>query len=407
MVIAQGTINELQKLCESLTFHNRNLQAICDCSEFRRRRNNCSRLQPLSLPSTATVGTSKPNATTDPRIAQTASQKLHPIVCRSLRVKCECHVLQLCLNDLAPYHPPRNDPKGKATSGTQFWFLLSKCVNKDCDYGLPNTVPYLVFTCHPVDVTDTGGGDFNFSDAIYEEILNDDQVERQFYESEDGGETMRFTLQCASSINPGCPTVVSLDKLISDHSWQLKSPRYQLAAHLASSVLSFYASPWIRDWTLQTIQCVRQIASSLPTAWIPHVPVRFPIQTPIGNEARNTELGALGRILLQLGQNEPLCNPSGEDEELVIYRALIDLHANMGKTYCQVVRNCIQKWSANGFDLMQKDNLREFKQDLEALEWLVEEYTPRIPVRNYYSFTPVALFSTFNNADFIEQALGY
>jgi hypothetical protein len=227
--------------------------------------------------------------------------------------------------------------------------------------------------------------------SIYE-IRNDARFERQFYESEDDGGGIRFTLQCAYGTNPGCPTVVSLDKLISDPSWQLKSPRYQLAAHLANSILSFYASPWIRDWTLQTIQCIRQIASSLPTAWIPHVPVRFPIQTPAGNEARNTELGALGRILLQLGQNEPLCNPSGEDEELVIYRALIDLHANMGKTYCQVVRNCLQKWSANGFDLMQKDNLREFKQDLEALEWLVEEYTPRIPVRNYYSLIPVALF---------------
>jgi hypothetical protein len=166
-VIAQGNIDELEKMCKFLKDHNRDLQAIYDLSESKRRRDNCSQLPPLALPSAPTVGTTKANITIDPRIVQRASQKLHPIVCRSLRVQCQCHMLQLCLNDLAPYHPSPSDPKGRAVSGTQFWFLLSKCIDKDCDCGLPNTIPYLVFTYHPVDATETVGGDFNLLDAIY------------------------------------------------------------------------------------------------------------------------------------------------------------------------------------------------------------------------------------------------
>jgi len=379
VVIARGTDDDLRKLCESLTFHNRNLEAICQYSEFKRRRSNSSWSQPLSLPPSTTVGTSEANITIDPRIVQKASRELHLIVGRSLRVNCQCHKLQLCLNDLAPYHPLPNDPQGTARTGTHFWFLLSKCVDDDCDHGLPNTIPYLIFTYHPLDVTNTASRDSNSSDAIYREILSNVNFERQFYESDHGGGGMQFTLRRACSTN-AAGTVISLHQLIYDPSWQLKSlgARYQLAAHLANSVLSFYATPWIHDWKLQTIQCIRQIASTRPTVWIPHVPVRFPLQTSTGNEARSTELGALGRILLQLGQKEPLCDQNWDDGELVICRELLDLHANLGKTYCQVVRNCIQKWGAHGCDLMETDNFSGFKQDLDALERLVEEYTPRI-----------------------------
>jgi hypothetical protein len=364
-------------MCESLTRHNRTLEVICQLSELKRRHGSCSYFQPSSLPPSTTVSTSKANITIDPKIVQKASRKLHLIVCRSLRVNCECHELQLCLNDLAPYHPLPNDPKGRTASGTHFWFLLSKFVNNACDHGLPNTIPYLIFTCNPLDVSDTANGDFNTSDAIYHEILSDAHFERQFYESDHAGGGMRFTLRRACSTNEAS-TVISLDKLISDPSWQHEKlgTRYQLAAHLANSVLSFYASPWIHDWTLQTIQCIRQIASSRPTVWVPHVPVRFPLQTSSVNEARNTELGTLGRILLQLGQNEPLCDQSWNNRELDIYSALRNLHTNLGKTYCDVVSNCIQKWGIDGYDLMEKDHVSGFKQDLEALERLVEEYTP-------------------------------
>ncbi|KAF8537740.1 hypothetical protein BDD12DRAFT_887110 [Trichophaea hybrida] len=380
-VAVSGTVKELQMLRKTMTRHNCDLQAVIYSLGQNPRPAKPSSQHPLLTPPITKQFTGTTQSPADPRKIQIASRKLHGIVCKSLRIRCQCHLLHLCLGNLTPVITA--DGISEIQSPTpipQFRFLLSKSAIDECvcEHGLPDIghpTPYLVFesTNRKINSASPPTNGCGLQSSIYKELLSlGEQFEKHFHD-----ETVGFTLRGLQTATPSSNPVVSLDQLISCSSGGLENLGcVQIATNLATSVLSFYASPWIRDWTLETIQCYDRTAGVdlAEELWMPHVPVKFTSDIGI----KNREVHALGLILLQLGRKQRLENVDGEDEEVLVSKALWDLHKKMGRQYRRVVENCIQKWGNGDLDLMEEENLNGFRSDIRELEKLVECFTPSI-----------------------------
>ncbi|KAF8532919.1 hypothetical protein BDD12DRAFT_810588 [Trichophaea hybrida] len=186
-------------------------------------------------------------------------------------------------------------------------------------------------------------GEFDYSqpDAVYQELLALEEHELYLRRI--------FSLK-ALNFSP----VVSLDRLISCSPGKLEPLSCcQIPTNLMKSVLSFYASPWIRDWTLDTIQCYGKSANPFQELWIPHVPVKF--SSNVGS--RNREAHVLGLILLQLGRKQRL------DDNNEVYPELVEKR--------------IWTWGQGNLDLMEEENLKKSLLDIEKLEKLLVNFTPR------------------------------
>ena len=405
-IIASATIIELKNLRKEMSEHNNNLQAVvllsqqgyhspgesaAECLRTARltRENKIQRgalksndAQSVSIQVSERTRDSSELATINLRTVQVASRKLHGIVCKALRISCRCHLLHLCLDSMAI--ATNNQSGSAAKPKAQFLFLLSHSGSNNCEHGLPTTdrpIPYLHFTCHDPDSAGALLGEFEHGepDAVYQELLAlDEQFVKHFrIPNAPTDDIASFTLRRACSLKALDPSpVVSLDQLISCSRGKLEPLGCcQIAANLTKSVLSFYASPWIRDWTLETIQCYDKSVNPFQELWVPHVPVKF--SSGIG--ARNREIHALGLILLQLGRKQRLDsnNLDGEDEDVILEKALNDLHTKMGTAYRELVEKCIWTWGQGNLDLMEEENLKEFLSDIEELEKLIVNYTPR------------------------------
>ncbi|KAF8536938.1 hypothetical protein BDD12DRAFT_848775 [Trichophaea hybrida] len=357
--LTTGNIGDLERLCNTMTNHNASLEVAVK----RLQRN--SRLSEV-LPTVSQRSFVTPSTLSQrddearsmhPRTLQTASKKLHTIVCKALRIPCQCHCLHLCLDNFAMAANTISPTRTTAN----FWFLLSKLNMGECEYGLPNLsspTPYLVFTrqesisAYPSQ----HDGEYGSPEMVYQELALDEKFEKHFQVGGDtDDENVGFTLHRAYTATPPCcDTVMSLGQLISCSTSKFTNLGcYQIAAKLAKSILSFYASPWIHNWSLETIRCYKNIS------------------------ANNRDIYSLGLILLQLGLQCP--DSVKRVEEDVLDKALWNLTTKMGNSYRQVVENCIRKWGHRGLNLMMDENLKGFESDIKRLEKLIEDFTPRPP----------------------------
>ncbi|KAF8243208.1 hypothetical protein K440DRAFT_613972 [Wilcoxina mikolae CBS 423.85] len=315
----------------------------------------------------------------DPRKTQTASIKLHEILCNTQpSFRCSCHLLHLCLDIKNEKPQPKNlkGTPGTVKLETEFLFLMTT-TSKPGSKSASQSMMQLVFTSKEIESASAELNSISKTcDTLCEELLaSNEEYERYLWSpghnQDNSGFVLRRTLPPESLANIN--SMVSLDHLISTTEID-QLDRYQIAASLASSVLSFYSSPWVRDLTLETIQFLDKAAEST-SLWTPHIPVKFSSDNhQFGT--RNREIYALGLILLQLGQGRRLCSTNGEAEEerVLLKNALRDASRKVGRRYKQVVENCLFKWSDMNLDLMEEGHAAAFRTDIEVLERLVADF---------------------------------
>ncbi|KAF8537771.1 hypothetical protein BDD12DRAFT_806690 [Trichophaea hybrida] len=313
----------------------------------------------------------------DPKKVQTASKKLHGILCNTQpSFCCGCHLLHLCLNAKNENPQPTNlkGTPGTVKLETEFLFLMTT-TSESGSKSASHSMMQLVFTSKEIESTSAGLNSISKTcDTLCEELLaSDKEYERYLWSLGNNQDNSGFILQQAlppkslANIN----SVASLDHLISTTKID-QLDRYQIAASLASFVLSFYSSPWVQDLTLETVQLLDKAAEST-SLWTPHIPVKFSSDHhQFGT--RNKEMYALGLILLQLGLGRRLCNIHGEKERVLLDIALNEAIRKVGRRYKKVVENCLFKWSDMNLDLMEEGHAAEFRTDIEVLERLVADF---------------------------------
>jgi len=307
---------------------------------------------------------------------QIASRKLHSIVSNALRLSCQCHLLHICLDDLETL---MTEPVGcQVAEAPRFCFLLSSISDLTCPHGLPATrtrIPFFMFTASNEEIS--AGSLSRDLECIYEKLRASDQpFEHLFCDPSSGGNggTM-FVLRALAlegESTAAQEAVISLDKLISSGITQLEC--LQIAKRLVKSALSFYASPWISEWTLAKVDCFDKTASDRREFFGTHIAVTFGDAQATCSD--NREIRALGRMLLHLGRKKKWQNLGGDDSKVLLNKALCELHQQMGKSFKNVVQNLIIRWGSSNVDLMEEKNLKGFLSDIDVLEELVKEFTP-------------------------------
>jgi hypothetical protein len=328
---------------------------------------------PSSASPTGTVSSYRPDA----MARQDASRRLYPIVSGTLRLTCQCHALHLCLDDLDTLiSQPVGSLQGSETP--QFCFLLTSCApTSGCPHKLPITqwpIPYFVFTARNDDTDGSALGTF---ESIYDKFQPDQLFEPCLYvQGELTFELRRASATCTAAAR----TVLSLEKLISPGSTNSREC-VQIATKLVKTVLAFYDTPWISDWTLETVQCfdesrIQGNGTGTREFSAPHIAVKFCESRNI--YAANQEIRALGHMLLQIGRQKPFENTmaSAMAPRVALQVAMDDLHTKMGKPFKVVVDNLINKWGSSNVDIMEEQHLEAFQADIETLEGLIKMYTP-------------------------------
>lgn len=308
---------------------------------------------------------------------QKASKKLHSIVSRALRLTCQCHLLHICLGDL---ETAMTEPAvSQLTGAPQFCFLLSSTSDSACPHGLPPTqtrIPYFVFTVSNENIS-AGSLSENLECIIKKLQASDQPFEHLFCDPSSGGNgSTAFILRPPLALKyehmATQKSVISLDKLISSHG-PTRLECLQISKRLVETALSFYASPWISKWTLETVECFDKTANDRREFFGTHIAVTFSDAQATNRD--NREIRALGLMLLRLGLKKSLQNLSEDDPQELPTEELYDLFEEMGKDFTGVVRDLIT-WGASNVDLMETDNLVVFLSKIKMLKKLVGYHTP-------------------------------
>lgn len=314
----------------------------------------------------------------DSRVVQQASQNLHRMISSSL--SCSCHLVHLCLERQAKETLPIKDPKGKLPQSlatedeTAFSFQLSSCSNIRVSI-TSRRVIHLVFTNRrprSIDVETASGSDVVAPTPTFCQLAQNDGYERYLPDT---------VASCASGFLLQRVTApvgwakysspISLEDLVVSRSAEIRSlDRFLLAAKLAHSLLHFYSSPWVRDWSLRTIHFFekQEQPDTTPGRWTPHLALAANFPGARKLEDRNQEIYLLGLMLLQLGRKKSLEFSDAEKHELTLQKALGDLCQEMGLKYKAFVQNCLSSWSDRSADLMGGKNLDLFLSQVRVLE---------------------------------------
>jgi hypothetical protein len=390
-------ITELEALHMALRGHNDDLEQLRNQSNNQRTSRNTQSPLPLGVPLTPVPGSlvSKAAEALKLHLMQTASKELHGLVLGRLEVPCQCHKLHLCLGDLAAptdddvLEDSNADPGRK---NAQFYFWLpgsatnggSKSINtqSSCEIAGPwdadPAVPSLIFSGRLIKPEEQLLVDDLIPPVDLYQKLRNDQFEFRSYASDHS--RVEFHLRRTSSVQPFSsiqashlepPSDYSIDKLISlDRQMLSNIDIAEISANLAKSVLFFYNSPWIRNWSMDTIRFYGHTSDSTCPRWVPHILVTFS-----NGDSNQDHFGAtsrairqLGHILLQIGRKERLDRRHGETDAALLKRALVDLRTTMGTDYKKAVRNFICQWGSEGLDIMEDCHLAGFLSDLGTFE---------------------------------------
>lgn len=310
----------------------------------------------------------------DARIVQKTSEKLHRMVSSAL--SCNCHTVHLCLE-----HQPNGkdiDRKGKSRqslsteSGAKFSFRLSASSGLRLSIASHQAI-HLVFTSRgprPNDVVTPPASALPAS--TFCALAQSDGFESYLHDT-DGSSTDGFLLQRVTAPTGWAKfsNSISLEDLVVSRATELRSlDRFLIATKLAYSVVQFYRSPWVRDWSLHTIHFFEKYeqSGSTPGRWTPHLALtpNSPGAHQLGD--RNREIYLLGIMLLQLGRRKRVELSDLEKEQLTYHRALGELCQEMGLRYKTFVQNCLVLWSDRNTDLMGTGNLALFLSHIRVLE---------------------------------------
>lgn len=311
------------------------------------------------------------------RVIQQASQNLHRMISSSL--SCDCHIVHLCLQRQPKETALVKDPKGKLPqppakeNETRFSFQLSSCSGIRVSIASRRAI-HLVFTTR----TPRYGDAMNASiveivapTPTFCQLAQNDGYER-FLPDTSASCASGFLLQrvtapmgWAKSASP-----ISLEDLVISRSAEIRSlDRLLIAAKLAHSLVHFYSSPWVRDWSLRTIHFFeKHEPDTAPGRWTPHLALTAKSHNARQLGDQNQEIYLLGLMLLQLGRKKCLEYSDAESRELTLQKALGDLCQEMGLKYKAFVQNCLASWSDRSADLMVASNLNLFLSHVRVLE---------------------------------------
>lgn len=310
----------------------------------------------------------------DTRGVQQAFQKLHRMISGAL--SCDCHIAYLCLERLPGEATTAKDLKGKSPQSptteplTTFAFRLSTAGSPHVSTASYQAI-HLVFSSRgpqPTDMVTIPGG--VLPAVTFCKLAQSDGYETYLHDS---GGSCGFLLQ---RVTPPIGWAdfshsISLEDLVKSRPTELRSlDCFLIAIKLAYALLHFYCSPWVRDWSLNTIHFFEQHEQSdtTPGRWTPYLALtpNAPGSRQLGD--RNKEIYLLGIILLQLGRKKCLQFSDGENEELTLQKALVDLCQEMGLQYKAFVQNCLVLWSGRNTDLMGTGNLDVFLSHIRVLQ---------------------------------------
>lgn len=312
----------------------------------------------------------------DTRLVHQASQNLHRMISTSL--SCDCHIVHLCLERQPKETTPIEDPKGKLPQShvtepePRFSFRLSTCGGIRVSIASSRAI-HLAFTKRRPQSSDalTVSPESVAPTPPFCQLAQNDGFERYLPDTAtscaSGFLLQRVTAPVgwAKSSNS-----TSLEDLVVSRSAEIRSlDRFLIAAKLAHSLLHYYSSPWVRDWSLRTIHFFEkhEKPDTTPGRWTPHLALTH---NPSGVRQlgdRNQEIYLLGIMLLQLGRKR-LEFSDAEKEELTFRKALSDLCQEMGLQYKAFVENCLISWSDRNADLMGTGNLTKFLFHVRVLE---------------------------------------
>ncbi|KAA8909401.1 hypothetical protein FN846DRAFT_889011 [Sphaerosporella brunnea] len=291
-----------------------------------------------------------------------ASNQLHGILCNFPMLQCNCHSLHLRLDF--------NTQASSPTEGKQFSFLMTSTTHKDACTDSEDSVVHLVFARNDGKAPNANIPCIGISEpcaTLCKELLPLSNPYERFFPAPNSGSDSGFVLR--RKVDTTADSITSLANMLSN---LIPGDCYQIALNLTHSVLLHYSSPWLRDWTLDTIRFVKNHGSLKPT-WTPHLTVSFSGAT---NQhqfgCQNREVYSLGLILLQVGRKRPL--DSIKDSPQALQTAVDELCGMVGLRYRKVVWNCLYKWNDNRIDLMDEEHIRCFWADICELQSLVSEF---------------------------------
>lgn len=318
-----------------------------------------------------------------------ASTKVYNITLQS-SLHCKCHLVHLRL-DTQSIGTLTAGAAGQQMSGGR---VATKIYFRFTDQSKDNTKPSHSHTGIPVlqfFFTDSDSPDTTPPAAcpmpICEGLAHSDADYARFFRDNDGNGTTGFLLQHTSNKEARAldSERISFDELVSSRCNQLL-PRdtFLIAANLARSLLRFHSSPWVRDWTPQTIQFFQHYGRAhkyeQPTfasyLWTPHLFLSTPSPNSVPPMTTGQAIFELGMMLLNLGRRIPL-----ELEGLIPWErkmtmsgAIGELALQMGVRYADIVVRYLDTWSVNGVDLMQEESLTAFLSDILLFETLANCY---------------------------------
>lgn len=394
--LAKDHRGELQLLRDQLRAHNRDLLAIFHIFSHltpkpRAHKSFTARQTPSTPPTTgnqphgvASLGTEpRLKPTLEPNVIHTTSRNLHRIVSNTL--PCECHTAHLSLERQAKdtakvkYSPGKSTQLPPTEPETRFSFQLSAKSNESNSrvFTTRHQVIHLVFTCceRTLNGPETSPESLPESDKpcpAFCTVAQNKGYEGYFYNTS-GSCNSGFRVQRTPTPigRARISSRTSLEDLIKSRSGELQSfDRFRLAANLAYSLVRYYSSPWVRDWSLKTIHFFekQEQLDTTPGQWTPHLPFKPDhLDVPRFGD-KNREVYLLGMMLLQLGQRKCLDLSDVEGEQLVIGKALGNLCREMGPKYTKFVENCLVLWCDRNTDLMRAKNLTEFLSHINVIE---------------------------------------
>jgi len=361
---AKNPCQSLVLIYETMEKYNNHLRGVIACRTQARVTQTNRAINMTSRPSErqmAPCSSSSGRPCQNPVAIQLASQSLHDILHNSPTVHCSCHLLHL-----------RLDHKIDAISMVdqmQFAFLMTgslKCVSTPDECILP-----LVFTSNDgktcgAQMTDN----LNQSPTLCKELLPNNRQYERYFPALSG--KSGFVLRRSAPLDPSGTRMASLAQLLDG----LKvGDCYEIATSLTSSILSHYSSPWLRDWTVDSIRFIENHHNE-SAMWTPHVVVEFWGPTDRRHFCnKNSEVYLLGLILLELGRRKRLEYMPSEQPDVTLQRALSELPNMVGIMYKRVVENCLMRGRDTTIDLMNIKDMEEFQKDtVHVLERLISTF---------------------------------
>lgn len=375
-MVLKSTLKSLKELAQSLHQCNTDIMSVVNCDTNNRLgpRDRYSESSPTYPISDQVVVKVREDATA----MRMASEQLYNIVSRSL-LCCRCHLAHLRLDQQLTGALTTGTPKQRPSDGTSVTAaakILFRLTDKS-KYGSAqndsNTVLHLLLTAPRDQPGSTAAGG---TPPICGELLADEQYER-YFQCGDGDCNNSFFLrrtssQEATAIDSEC---ISFHELVSSRSNQLlPGDILRIAANLARSVLRFSTSPWINDWTPQTIQFFQKYGrlrqyeqpAFTPALWTPHL-FLHPTEQGSGPPVdQSWGMNYLGLMLLELGQKRRLELEGLQllERQQTIEGALGYVAQNMGVKYVGIVRRYLGSY----VDFMGERNLRMLLCDIDSLE---------------------------------------